>query len=191
VTEAAAISVRMLLSRFCHTVPMATDRRYSDHLDILLALVTYLALTQWRSRSPAALAQDLGLDETEITLVLKGFPGLFRENPDPHPTAAGSQPSYTLYGRYARRRLRDADSLVAVATPAVREPASNDPVPDQDGSGEELDADSLRMLLDFVSDRARAEQQTRQSHISQLWLILGVSIAAIASITAALIQAFK
>ena len=59
------------------------------------------------------------------------------------------------------------------------------------GTGEELDADSLRMLLDFVSDRARAEQESMQSRLSQRWLLLGVAIAAAASIVAAIIQAVR
>jgi len=54
-----------------------------------------------------------------------------------------------------------------------------------------LDAASLRMLLDFVSDRARAEQESTQSRLAQRWLLVGVAIAAAASIVAAIIQAVR
>jgi hypothetical protein len=171
---------------------MDTGRRYSDHLDTLLALITYLALTQWRSRTPNALAMELFLPEDQITSVLNGFPGIFRKNPELHPTAVGGQPSYTLYGRYARRRPRDMDSAVLPLPKAADDLiASSAPDPAQDGTGEELDADSLRMLLDFVSDRARAEQESTQSRLAQRWLLLGVAIAAAASIVAAIIQAVR
>jgi hypothetical protein len=41
--------------------------RYSDHLDTLIALTTYLALVKERSRSPFGLTRDLGLEESEVT----------------------------------------------------------------------------------------------------------------------------
>lgn len=168
---------------------MITDQRYSDHLDMLLALISYLALTQWRSRSPNALATELCLPEEQIVSVLDGFPGLFRKNPEPHPTAVGEQPSYTLYARYARRRLREIDAA------GSRVPRANElvsaPEPAQDGAGEELDADFLQMLLDFVSDQARAERESTQSRLAQRWLLLGVVVAASASVVAAIIQAVR
>ena len=171
---------------------MNTDRRYSDDLDMLLALITYLALTQWRSRSPNALATELCLPEDQVTSVLDGYPGLFRKNPELHPTSGGGQASYTLHARYARRRPREMDSAVPPLPKATNElVASSAPDPAQDGTGEELDADSLRMLLDFVSDRGRAEQESIQSRLSQRWLLLGVVIAAAASIVAAIIQAVR
>jgi hypothetical protein len=172
---------------------MITDRRYSDHLDMLLALISYLALTQWRSRSPNALAADLFLPEEQIFSVLDGFPGIFRKNPELHPTAVGGQPSYTLHARYARRRPREIDSAAAPALPTAANEliASSAPDPAQDGTGEELDADFLRMLLDFVSDQARAERESTQSRLAQRWLLLGVVVAAAASIVAAIIQAVR
>lgn len=147
---------------------MNTDRRYSDHLDLLLALITYLALTQWRSRSPNALATELCLPEEQIVSVLDGFPGLFRKNPELHPTAVGGQPSYTLHARYARRRPREMDSAVPPLPKAANElVASSAPDPAQDGTGEELDADSLQMLLDFVSDRAQHGRHGRTGAVRQ------------------------
>ncbi|GAA4584793.1 hypothetical protein GCM10023194_25600 [Planotetraspora phitsanulokensis] len=35
--------------------------RYSEHLDVLLALLTYFGLAECRSRSPYGLARDPGL----------------------------------------------------------------------------------------------------------------------------------
>jgi hypothetical protein len=68
---------------------------YQEHLDLLIALVTYLGLSQWRSRSPNGLGRDLGWEETRISETRNRFPGLFRRSSELHETAAGPQPSYT------------------------------------------------------------------------------------------------
>ena len=134
---------------------------------MLLALITYFALTGWRSRSPNGLARSLALDEKSIMDTLVEFPGLFRKG-HLYETDSGPQHSYTLHARYARRRPETGTA---------------------DGTGEELDAETLRALLDFVSDQARAEREARYQRRSQVWLAVGVAVAAVASVTAALIQA--
>ncbi len=164
---------------------MTRQRRYNDHLDVLLALVTYLGLCAWRSRSPNGLARDLGLDETSITIALNNFPGLFRKSANVHPTNAGPQPSYTLHARYARRRSLRSDEI-SLGTRNLA--ALSDPEPTQIGIGEELDADTLRAVLDFVTEQARAERESRQHARSQRWLLAGVFLAAAASIVSAVIQ---
>jgi hypothetical protein len=164
-------------------------RRYDDHLDVLLALVTYMALCAWRSRSPNGLARDLGLDERSITSALENFPGLFRKSANLHDTNAGLQPSYTLHARYARRRSRQTDPVPEVLPGRDNPSSPSDPEPTQGGIGEELDADTLRALLDFVTEQARTERQSQQHIRSQRWLLAGVFVAAVASIVAAVIQA--
>ena len=52
-----------------------------------------------------------------------------------------------------------------------------------------MDAETLRALLDFVSDQARAERESRHQRRSQVWVAIGVAIAAAASVVAATIQA--
>lgn len=142
--------------------------RYSDHLDALLALITYLALNRERARSPFGLARDLGLEEGDVAAALSRFPGIFRRSEHASAaTGAGQQHSYTLHARYARRRDPNAD----------------------DGAGEELDAEQLRALLDFVTAQALLENETRRHGRSQLWLVVGVFVAATASVVAAVIQA--
>ena len=169
---------------------MHRPSRYSQHLEVLLALITYLGLTGWRSRAPNGLSRDLGLDEASISVVLAGFPGLFRKG-SIYDTAAGPQNSYTLHARYALRRPRsrqagsnaDADGFDGRPT------SRSDPRAEQDGRGEELDAETLRALLDFVSEQARVERDSRYQRMSQLWVVVGVGVAAVASVIAAFIQA--
>ena len=175
----------------CQTVIVGTNERYYTHLDILLALITYMALTRWRSRSPNGLARDLGLDEAKIVTGLDSFPGLFRKSTELHPTAAGPQPSYTLHARYARRRPMGVDPVSEVPAGSKNLAALSDAEFTQDGTGEELDADTLRALLDFVSAQARAERESRQHASSQRWLVVGIFLAASASVIAAIIQAIR
>ena len=139
-----------------------------------MALITYLALTRWRSRTPHALSRDLGLDETAITNTLKHFRDCFvRAEWNVAIGEDKKQYPYTLHARYAKRRPEAADS---------------DRESNQDGTGEELSADALRALLDFVTERARAEREDRQQRISQIVLIVGVIIAAVASVISAIIH---
>lgn len=169
----------------------AVDRvRYSDHLDNLHALITYLALTRWRSRSPNGLARDLNLEESAITRTLDIFPGLFRKSSALHETDVGNQHSYTLHARYARRCPRGDDPPLQ-ASEHAGQASRSDPAPSQDGSGEELDAVTLRMLLDFVSEQARAERDANQHIRSERRLLTGVVIAAAASVSAAIIQSLR
>jgi hypothetical protein len=163
------------------------SRRYSDHVEVLLALITYLGLTSWRSRTPNGLARDLRLDEGAVTEALELFPGLFRRGLN-NETPAGLQPSYTLHARYAQRRPRDASAAIEGAHDGGT-PSPNHPRGSRDGRGEELDVDTLRTLLDFVTQEARAERAARQQRHSQVWVVVGVAVAAITSVVAAVIQA--
>jgi hypothetical protein len=45
------------------------------------------------------------------------------------------------------------------------------------------------MLLDFVAQEARSEREGRHQRRSQIWIVIGVTVAALASVAAAVIQA--
>src|ERR1039457_3691506 len=143
-----------------HLLVVTKDHPYSDRLDNLLALITYLALTRWRSRSPNGLSRDLGMGESAIIATLDTFPGLFRKSQAVYSTEAGPPNSYTLHARYAQRRPRAVDPVAQVPAGTKNLAALSDPESSQDGTGEELNADTLRSLLDFVTERARAERET-------------------------------
>jgi hypothetical protein len=81
---------------------MATlGQPYTGNFDTLVALVTYLASTEFRSRTIPPMAMDLGLDPEEVKAVLQKFTGFFRKSRN----AEGGEHSYTLHLRFARRRL--------------------------------------------------------------------------------------
>ena len=160
------------------------SRQYDDHLDMLIALITYLGLTRWRSRSPNGLARDLSLDETAVTRTLTAFPGLFRRSPDTRPTDAGPQHSYTLHARYALRRQQIELASTGPDTPPT---SLSDPTDAQEGTGEELNAETLSALLDYVANQARAEREHSRHALGQWIAVLSAFVAAMAAVVAALI----
>jgi len=171
---------------------MPQDQAYDKHLDNLLALTTYLALTKWRSRTPNALSRDLGLKETSITATLDGFPGLFRKSHSTYGTDEGPQFPYTLHARYAQRRTRTIhQSTIVPPTETDSRASLPEPGSKQDGTGEELSAEIMRALLDFITEQARAERESHQERVSRRTLLVIASVAAFASIAAAIISLLK
>lgn len=114
---------------------MDSGNIYSKHLDVLTALITYLALTDKKSRTPRPLAADLSLPADAVEEVLNTFPGIFRKSQN---TDANGNHFYTVHARYAtrtsdERNPQDAD------LPAIR-------------------PELLRVLLEFAVGNARSEQ---------------------------------
>jgi|tagenome__1003787_1003787.scaffolds.fasta_scaffold19862841_2 hypothetical protein len=115
---------------------MAPRAAYDEHLDVLIGLISYLALTPKKSRTPPNLAADLSLDQQEVRAAFENFPGLFRRSKR---TSSEGEHFYTLQARFALREADDDDP----ALPSLR-------------------ADILQALLEFVAQRAQAEQTARQ-----------------------------
>lgn len=170
---------------------MAEASPYDEQLDTLIALITYMGLTRWRSRSPNGLAQDLGLSEMAVARALNEFPGIFRKSANLYPTGVGLQNSYTLHARFARRRPRGEDPASQQRPNTQNLALLSDPEPTQDGTGEELDADILRALLDFVTGRAEAERSARLHSTSQKYILLGVVVASLASLLTTVVQVLR
>jgi hypothetical protein len=76
---------------------------YTEHLDILTALITQLAVNPKWSRTLKWLADDLSLPESEVHEALNAFGSLFREN----------QGYYSLHARAALRHEDHAPELRA------------------------------------------------------------------------------
>lgn len=76
---------------------------YTEHLDILTALVTQLAVNPKWSRTLKWLADDLSLPQDEVRDALGKFPSLFREH----------EGFYSLHARAALRHEDEAPELRA------------------------------------------------------------------------------
>jgi hypothetical protein len=76
---------------------------YTENFNTLVALVTYLASTEFESRTISPMAMELGHDPEEIKAVLQKFTGFFRKSI--HVDESGEH-SYTLHLRFASRRLK-------------------------------------------------------------------------------------
>jgi hypothetical protein len=139
--------------------------RYSDHLDVLVALATYLALTPKTSRTIPWLAKDLSLPEAAVRTALEGFPGIFRRSR--RPSSVGEH-FYTLHARFALRST-DADSETQALV--------------------ELRSDLLSTVLQFVTQQAAQESSFEQFKHQQLQTLRATWVAAGAAIVAAIMAA--
>jgi hypothetical protein len=136
--------------------------RYSDHLDVLVALTTYLALTPWASRTVPGLARDLSLPPEDVRAAVEGFPGVFRRSRN---LSAEGEPYFTLHARYALRKADTANEAQVLV---------------------ELRSDLLSTVLAFIAQQASHEstfeqfsrQQRHTLHVT--WLAVGASIIAAA-----------
>lgn len=132
-----------------------------------MALITYLALTHQQSRTPPTLAGDLALEAEDVAATFAAFPGIFRKSKK---TDAHGEHYYTLHARYA---VRAAEA---------------------EGDDPQIRPDVLKMLIDFVSQRADAEAEhsrfegtLRQARLGAIVAAVAAVIAACASVAAALV----
>jgi hypothetical protein len=142
-----------------------TKLRYSDHLDILIALATYLALTPRMSRTSPGLAEGLSLPEVDVRNTLNGFPGVFRRSRN---QSTDGESYYTLHARYA---LRQTDAEADLQTVA------------------ELRSELLSTLLQFVSHQAAQESSVDQFQRQLAHSLRATWIAAGAAVLAAVLAA--
>jgi len=151
---------------------MKIQTPYSDNLDVLVALVTYLAMTDFKSNTPSYVAETLALDVKKVRDTLQSFDGLFRESKNP---AENGEKYYTLHLRYALRWTQNDES--------------------NGESKEPLRAEYLDTLLNFIT-RMVEQEQTNQRQFSSnratltaAWVAAGVAFfSVICSFTGILIS---
>jgi hypothetical protein len=152
---------------------MPQQNKFSDHLDTLVALVTYLAMTRHKSRTPKRLARELSLDPDKVIYVLENFKGLFRKSQ--RKTDDSDEHYYSLQLRYARRWIEEG---------------AGDDEDDPDPKAP-LEAEYLSTLLSFISSQAEQEQAYRRQKSSNIATMIGAWIAAFAAILAAIFSFFQ
>jgi hypothetical protein len=115
-------------------------------------------------------ATSLGIDIEEVASVLDGFPSLFRRGTGLSPTTA--QVSSTLHARYAGRRINDPD-------PARSERQS-----------ESRPLDPEHQCTSVVHhEQSEPRAARRATSTTRIRTLVGVGIAAVASVLAAVISA--
>lgn len=135
---------------------------YAKHYEILIALVTHLAVHKWAMRQPKGIADDLSIyDVDAVRHVLQTFKGLFRES-DGKSKDHGDH-FYSLHLRHARGSIGPSQ---------------------EDRPG--LDTDDLFSLLKLISERSN--QQSQQS--TALRVAAATSIISLLVATASVIVAF-
>ncbi len=144
---------------------MKTETPYSDNLDVLVALVTYLAMTDYKSNTPPYLANNLSLDVNKVRNTLQTFDGLFRESKEP---ADNGEKYFTLHLRYALRWTQEAEK--EVDTLSAKEP---------------LGKEYLDTLLNFIARMVEQEQTNQRQKSSNsatltaAWVAAGVAVLSV------------
>ncbi len=133
---------------------------YTENIDVLMALVTHLALTRRKSRTPANLASDLGFGGSDVERVLNGFPSLFRRSKNT--SKETGEHFYTLHHRFALRTQEGGDD-------PAREPLS--------------DA-QLGTLVSFITAMENSERQWRALRVP----VICAAIAAAAALFVAVLN---
>jgi hypothetical protein len=145
---------------------MKDQPSYSDNLDTIVALVTHLALTEWKSRTSSKLSEALGLEQKQVELVLENFKGLFRKSMRRAPNS--DEHYYTLHMRYALRSFRD---------PGHQETQEEPTGP--------LDGDDLATLLQYISGAVEREHRTTEQEKANQTAMRAAWISATAAVVAA------
>ncbi|UPJ96397.1 hypothetical protein IVB07_02160 [Bradyrhizobium sp. 172] len=127
---------------------------YAKNHEVLMAVVTHLAVGKWPSRQPRGIANDLSISIESVRSVVTTFKGLFRESKKR--SRDHGDPLYSLHLRYAR--VGDADS---------------------DEERPPLDTQDLFSLLKFVSDKSNHQsQQNSALRIAALTSAISLVVAA-------------
>ena len=142
--------------------------KFSDSLNSLVALITYLGCTDFQSRRAEPLAKDLGIPFNEVQKTLEGFPTFFRRSRNPK---QGTNEHYwTLHIRYALRPVTDSD----------------------DAKGPPLAPSELVPLLEIVTTMVAQERESdrhgkdlEQGRIKANYTLGASFVAAFAAIVAA------
>jgi hypothetical protein len=143
--------------------------KYSDYVNTLIALVTHLGMTHYKSRTPAKIAKHLNLDVVDVKNVLESFTGLFRRSST---ISSNGEYYYTLQLRYARRWL-DQDNDEGEEDREPREP---------------IGADYLSALLNFILKMVEQEHAgARQISANRITIVASVIAAVSASLSAIMI----
>ncbi|WP_315773193.1 MULTISPECIES: hypothetical protein [unclassified Bradyrhizobium] len=128
---------------------------YAANYEILMAVVTHLAVNKWPARQPKGIAKDLSIENVDaVRGVLRTFKGLFRESRGV--SRDHGEPLYSLHLRHSRFVVTDEEQ--------ERPP---------------LNTEDLFALLRLVSEKAA--QQTQQAsalRIAALTSIISLMVAA-------------
>ena len=115
-------------------------QRYTDNFDNLVALITHLSSTAYKSRTPPNIAKDLSLDASGIVKVLEGFPAFFRKSRN---TDENGEHFFTVHLRYARRQQDDRDGEIS----------------------KPLEPEELSSLFELVIHMVEQEQETSRLYL--------------------------
>jgi hypothetical protein len=176
-SEKLQLPADMLFSMTLQTDPIETrnNASYAQCLEVLTALVSYLALSDVLFTTIPFVADYLGLKPNAVQNALESFTGFFRKSRH----QVDGEHSYALTVRFALAQRKVSGEDMERLEPALR-------------------ADLLKVLLDTIGQRAQAEQSAAEfkgtletgARSMRTTLIVAI-IAAMGAISAAIISLAK
>ncbi len=111
-------------------------KSYLDNYDLLIALITHLSVTKYKSRTPTKIARSLGLlaDANRVNQVLNGFQEFFRRSNN-----IGQDTKEYFYTVHLRYALRRKNGEITESPP--------------------LDPSDISVMIQQVSEMVRLEQE--------------------------------
>lgn len=151
------------------------EQRYSDNFDNLVALITHLSSTSYKSRTPSNIAKSLSLDSSKVQATLEEFTAFFRKSKK---ASEIGEHYFTVHLRYARRKQEDQDSEVS----------------------KPLEPEELSSLINLVTHMVSQEQETSRLYldlkeryrglfVTNIATMIAAGIAALGAITSAILVA--
>lgn len=134
---------------------------YAADVEVILALISYLGLTNKRKRTPAKIAKHVGIDERRVLGVLERYPGLFRRSLK---VKDEGHHSFSLQVRHASRYLEEPDEDSTISDP--------------------LGADYFGSLMQYVLSRKKSEEELNrvltETRVTRLaaWIAAGSALLA-------------
>jgi hypothetical protein len=158
-------SARGSVSQKAGTVARSTS---AESHQLLIALITYLALSGSRSRTSSGLAEDLGLPRDRVAATLDGYPAFFRRSR--RLSERRNEVAYTLHARFAMR----SDESTGASDDSARS------LP--------LSADVLKTLLS--SAQALRDETVRrwERHVTSWMAVLVAVVAACAAVASTFLK---
>lgn len=140
-------------------------KNYSKDIDILIALISYLALSKYKSMRPSRLSERLSLNREDVERTLELYKGIFRKS---NKVSESTKEHYfTLHMRYALRWTYEEE---------------------YDDDTPQLPPEYVNTILSFVIGKAAEEEGRKKERIKHLITMIAAIIGAVGAVATTILS---
>jgi hypothetical protein len=136
---------------------------YKKDYKSLMAIISFLATTNWKSGTYVGIAASTSLEEVEVKRILEQYKEFFVKVP--YKGKEKANPYFTLHLRYGLRRNDPQENI--------------QPLPEE----------YTLILFNFISQRIIQEENASKTRVQNIITMVAASIAAVSAIIAAILSA--